>query len=237
MGRYLKKRPRVVIKYNWQSTGANIIANSDSDWAGDKIKRKSTSGGIIRIGNHFIKSWSKNQSVIALSSAEAELYAIIKTSSGTLGIMSILKDRSLQFTADIMADASAALGIIGRSGLGKLRQVDTSYLWLQQDSIKNKLKMNKVKGTSNPADMNTKGLSGEEILKYTRMLNMEYQEGRAELAPEVHQMLKKQNCKRFNSTSSKVTHKTRIRNEQQSMSAVPNKCMSEEECICGCEGC
>ena len=119
LGRYLKKRPRVVIKYNWQNAGENIVANSDSDWAGDKKTRKSTSGGILRIGDHYIKSWSKNQSVIALSSAEAELYAIIKTSSETLGIISILKDWNMIYRADIMADASAALGIIGRNGLGK----------------------------------------------------------------------------------------------------------------------
>ena len=86
LGRYLKGRPRLVIKYNWQDPTLKLTANSDSDWAGDKVKRKSTSGGIIRIGGHYIKSWSKNQSVVALSSAEAELYAIIKTASETLGI-------------------------------------------------------------------------------------------------------------------------------------------------------
>ena len=51
-----------------------------------------------------------------------------------------------------MADASAALGIIGRTGLGKMRHVDTSYLWLQQQSIKYKIKFQKVLGTENPAD-------------------------------------------------------------------------------------
>ena len=89
LGRYLVGRPRLVICYDWQSPLSRLTANSDSDWAGDKKTRKSTSGGIVRIGTHFIKSWSKNQSVIALSSAEAELYAIIKTASETLGIMSL----------------------------------------------------------------------------------------------------------------------------------------------------
>ena len=80
-----------------------------------------------------------------MSSAEAELYGIIKTSSEVLGIVSILKDRSKQFKGDIMVDASAALGIIGRTGLGKLRHIDTSYLWLQQESIHKKLGFNKLK--------------------------------------------------------------------------------------------
>ena len=92
LGRYLKGKPRLVIKYSWQKIENMVTANSDSDWAGDKKTRKSTSGGILRIGNHYIKSWSKNQSVIALSSAEAELYAIIKTASEALGLMSILWD-------------------------------------------------------------------------------------------------------------------------------------------------
>ena len=61
--------------------------------------------------------------------------------------------------------------------------------------------MNKVLGTQNPPDMNTKGLSGDGIAKYTQMLNMGYKEGRSELVPEVHQISNKQNCIRYNSTS------------------------------------
>ena len=81
-----------------------------------------------------------------------------------------------------MADASAALGIIGRTGLGKMRHIDTSYLWLQQqsikDNIKDKIKFNKVPGTENPADMNTKGWNEERINKYTKRMNMEHREWR-----------------------------------------------------------
>ena len=113
LGRYLKGKPRLIINYNWQDPISVLTSFSDSDWAGDRKSRKSTSGGVIMIGSHYIKSWSKNQSVIALSSAEAELYGIIKTSSETLGILSILKDWNMIYKGDIMADASAALGIIG----------------------------------------------------------------------------------------------------------------------------
>ena len=138
------------------------------------------------------------------------------------------------YKADIMADASAALGIIGRTGLGKLRHIDTSYLWLQQESIKKKLKMNKVLGTQNPADMNTKGLSGDEIAKYTKMISMGYKEGRAELAPEVHKLINKQKCNRFNSSTSKITHRMRIRESQQSKQSSP---VGQADCKCGCEDC
>ena len=144
-----------------------------------------------------------------------------------------------------MSDASAALGIIGRTGLGKLRHIDTSYLWLQQDSIKRKLKLNKVKGTENPADMNTKGLNGDGISRYVRMLNMQHQEGRSELAPEVHQLINKSRCGRFNSTSSKVARRVRntqdLRKPTNVLDRTEHSAVSESrgdiDSDCGCSGC
>ena len=44
------------------------------------------------IGQHLIKTWSTNQNVIALSSGEAELYAITKAACKTLGLMSLARD-------------------------------------------------------------------------------------------------------------------------------------------------
>ena len=130
-----------------------VTANSDSDCAGDKNNRSATSGG----GACY-------QSTVDLPSAEAELYAVIKIASKTLGILSILGDWSIHVSGDLLADASAALGIIVRTGLGKLRHLYTSYL--QQQSIKEKIKMCKVLGTDNPADMNTKGLNGGATDKF-----------------------------------------------------------------------
>ena len=71
--------------------------------------------------------------------------------------------------------------------------------------------MNKVPGTENPADMNTKGLKAEDIIRYTEMLDMEHRQGRADLAPEVNQMINRERCVRFNSSSAKVTKKIKER--------------------------
>ena len=38
-------------------------------------------------GWHVIKSWSTTQAIVAMSSAEAELYAMTKGAAHTLGIM------------------------------------------------------------------------------------------------------------------------------------------------------
>ena len=123
-----------------------------------------------------------------------------------------------------MADASAALGIIGRTGLGKMRHIDTSYLWLQQDCIKENISFNKVKGTDNPADMNTKGLSEYQIIKYVTDLSMKFEEGRAELAPEVVNSLHTAHCNRFNSCHKMITKRVRIKDAQPAQLNIIEKC-------------
>lgn len=89
LGRYILGTRRIVYHYRWQSPNSVLTLNTDSDFAGDRGTRKSTSSGVLRIGGHFIKSWSKGQSLIALSSVEAELYAILKGVSEALGYVHV----------------------------------------------------------------------------------------------------------------------------------------------------
>ena len=86
IGRYLIRRPRVAMLFGWQHRPSQMDGFSDSDWAGCSRSRKSTSGGVILRGNHPIKSWSRQQRTIALSSAEAETYGMVACSAELLGI-------------------------------------------------------------------------------------------------------------------------------------------------------
>ena len=45
VAKYIKKHPRLVIHYNWQSEENELQVYSDAHWAGCKHTRKSTSGG------------------------------------------------------------------------------------------------------------------------------------------------------------------------------------------------
>ena len=55
-GKYLKGRPRMVMRYEWQLPESTIAAYTDSDWDGCTETAKSTSGGILMIGKHVIKT-------------------------------------------------------------------------------------------------------------------------------------------------------------------------------------
>ena len=131
LGRYLKGKPRLQQWFLWQPVQSIMITYSDADWAGCKQTRKSTTGGCIMIGAHSIKSWSRTQSLVALSSGESELYACLKAAAETLGTLSMAKDFHWNLRGEVWGDASAALGIINRKGLGKTRHIQTGLLWIQ----------------------------------------------------------------------------------------------------------
>ena len=62
-----------------------VRAYVDSDWAGCRKTRKSTSGGVLMLGTTAARGWSTKQAVIALSIGEAEYHAALKGASSALG--------------------------------------------------------------------------------------------------------------------------------------------------------
>ena len=53
--RYLKGSGSLVTKYAWQGDESRILAYTDSDWAGCRTACKSNRGGVIMVGDQFIK--------------------------------------------------------------------------------------------------------------------------------------------------------------------------------------
>ena len=78
------------------------------------------------------KGWSKSQSSITLSSAEAELVAMCKLAAEVLGLGSLAKDLGKDMKAVLFADSSAAIAISKRRGSGKLRHINIGTLWIQE---------------------------------------------------------------------------------------------------------
>ena len=73
--------------YEWQDHPGELTGYTDSDWAGCKLTRRSTSGGVILHGSHLLLHYSRTQAGVALSSAEAELNAALKMDCEILGIL------------------------------------------------------------------------------------------------------------------------------------------------------
>ena len=121
--------------------------------------------------------------MIALSSGEAEYYAALKGASSALGFQSMLRDLGIDPSITLYTDSSAARGIIHRAGLGKLRHLETGYLWLQSAVKAKKLQVRKVLGTENPADLLTKHLAAADMWRNLEKLHMTPEGGRSKAVP------------------------------------------------------
>ena len=137
LGRYLAGRPRMVYKYDFAETPAtHIDVFCDTDFAGCTTTRRSTSGGCALIGDSLVKHWAKTQPTIALSSGEAELGGIGAGMAQAIGLQSLAADMHWKLLPRVYSDATAAIGISKRRGLGKIRHLHCADLWVQEKNEK-----------------------------------------------------------------------------------------------------
>jgi hypothetical protein len=182
--RYLVGRPRLVHLFPMQEVGC-IDVYTDTDWAGCPRTRRSTSGGMIMLGKHVIKTWSSTQTLTSLSSGEAEYYGLVKGASQGLGYQALMRDFSLEFPLELHCDSAAARGVAKRRGLGKLRHIDLQTLWIQEKLAHGAFRLYAVRGTENPADLLTKHLPERGLLTCLEFMGCEFAKGRAESAPDL----------------------------------------------------
>ncbi|XP_050156187.1 uncharacterized mitochondrial protein AtMg00810-like [Malus sylvestris] len=89
--RYLKGSVRrgILIKKNGST---HIMGNTDVDWAGNALDRKSTTGFCTFVGGNLVSWKRKKQAVIARSSAKAEYHAMASTACELIWLKSLLTD-------------------------------------------------------------------------------------------------------------------------------------------------
>lgn len=157
--RYLTRYPRFVTLMEFQKMPATLEIFSDSDWAGNSKTRRSTSGGVVLFGSHVLTHWCKTQASIALSSAEAELNAMVKAASSGLGIHEVIRELKVPCDVVIFTDSVAAKGIVMRRGAGRVKHLSVKQLWLQEAVRDRGLRVCKVPRDCNPADLLTHSCS------------------------------------------------------------------------------
>ena len=183
LARYLSGMSRICYHFPWQEMPTELDVYVDTDFAGCRETRRSTSGGVAMIGKCCIKHWSKTQTTISLSSGEAELHGIAYGAAQALGIQSLMKDAGWKIDVHLHSDATAAIGIARRKGLGKIRHLDCTDLWIQ-DKIRSKnTKLSKVLGTDNMADVLTKYVDKKTMDAALVRMNLIRKTGRPACAP------------------------------------------------------
>ena len=125
------------------------------------------------IGKHCIKTWCATQGAVALSSAEAEFYAMIEGVTRAKGLLSLALEMGFVDLSNVVhlgTDSSAAKSFVSRRGFGKMRHVEIRDLWLQKEVREGRVEVSKIPGEENPADLMTKILSSKTV--ESRLLGM-----------------------------------------------------------------
>ena len=163
IARYLIKQPRVVQKFPWQCLPEILKIECDSDHAGCSVTRKSTTGYVGMLGECTIAARSVSQSILSLSSAESEFYALCSAASAALGLKSLFEDLGVQLRIEIGMDASAAISMASRRGLGKAKHIQCQYLWIQKHVQDGNITIAKIGTDQNRADLLTKNLAAPKM--------------------------------------------------------------------------
>ena len=146
-------------KSDYDGSALTLKVFTDSDWASNKGTRKSVSACCIMANNCLLHSASRNQGLIALSSAEAETYAGTSGACDGLFLAKCLEFLlEVSITPKLLIDNSACRYILGRSGCGRVRHLSTRVLWVQQRVDKRELLVGPVASSENVSDIGTKKL-------------------------------------------------------------------------------
>ena len=123
----------------------------------DRVNRKSNTGTCEFYGRCLLHDSSKQQSVVAQSSAEAELYAAASGVSTAVLHYTLLDWLGLDFDhIELYVDSKAAKAIVEKVGVNNVRHLEVKMLWIQDLVQKGLVKIYNVLGTENPADVHTK---------------------------------------------------------------------------------
>jgi len=96
-----------------------------------------------------------------------------------MGGVSMAKDLGRDLFPVVFTDSTAARGIGSRRGVGKVRHLETSTLWVQKYVTDKRLRLAKRLGTENEADLGTKDQDAATINKMLNKMNYWFREGRA----------------------------------------------------------
>ena len=139
------------------------------------------------MGSHVVRTWASTQTIVALSSGEAEFYSLVKGACEGLGLAGLAVDLGMpSLHIEIATDSSAAKGIACRRGVGRVKHLETRCLWIQDQTSTGRVRVRKVPGESNTADLLTKYLGPAKLAQLMAKLAAGFEPGRSQLIPELH---------------------------------------------------
>lgn len=172
--RYLRGTMNYGILYKKGEVG-NLLAFTDSDYAGDVEDRKSTSGYVFMMNGGAVAWSSKKQPIVTLSTTEAEFVAAAACACQAVWMRRVLKELShlQEGSTMVMCDNSSTIKLSNNPILhGRSKHIDVRFHFLR-DLTKEGIVKLVYCGTRNQiADLMTKPLKLEVFQKFREELGV-----------------------------------------------------------------
>ncbi|GKC28455.1 putative ribonuclease H-like domain-containing protein, partial [Tanacetum coccineum] len=155
--RYLKGQPKLGLWYPKDSP-FDLVAYTDSDYAGASLDRKSTTGGCQFLGCRLISWQCKKQTVVANSTTEAEYVAASSCCGQVLWIQNQLLDYGYNFMhTKIYIDNESTICIVKNPVFhSKTKHIEIRHHFIRDSNEKKLIQMIKIHTDKNVADLLTK---------------------------------------------------------------------------------
>ncbi|KAJ9541528.1 hypothetical protein OSB04_028034 [Centaurea solstitialis] len=167
--RYLKGTPSMGLWYS-KDSGFDLTAYSDSDFAGCKIDRKSTTGGCHLLGGKLVSWTSKKQNSVSTSTAEAEYVAAGICCAQVLWLRNQLQDYDIQLSKiPIYCDNTSAIAIANNPVLhSKTKHIEVRYHFIRDHVMNGDIELHFVPTEYQLADLFTKPL---DVTRFNMLLS------------------------------------------------------------------
>ena len=175
--RYLKGTNDYGVLFPIQTGRSNhqLIGYSDSDWCGDKVDRRSTSGYVFKFMNAVISWSSKKQNIVALSSCEAEYVSASDAAQQMLWLESLLDELKVGYVkpVQLLVDNKSAISLAKNPvAHGRSKHIETRFHFIRDQVNKKKLELVYCTTEDQLADVFTKPLRVERFEKLRDMLGV-----------------------------------------------------------------
>jgi hypothetical protein len=160
--RYLNGTRRLGLLFKYKTDKnekEGLLAYADSDWANDSIERRSTSGFVVLLNGTPISWGSGLQSVVALSSCEAEYVALsecCRELAYLRQLMAFLRE-PLHGPITIFEDNKGAIDLTNNPVHHKrTKHIDVKFHYIRTEQTSGRVIVSKIHTEDNRADIMTK---------------------------------------------------------------------------------